>query len=124
MDEEKVLLKDILKENGDEAYIEEQCHDCGLPVQVKITLDHDQDQETYLFEAQGGAAQYAPQINGETVFYYKCHYCYDKAPTLKGWRPCSVYSRIVGYMQELDKWNVGKREEYKQRKTYNIFDSQ
>ena len=31
-----------------------------------------------------------------------------------------VYSRIVGYFRPISQWNVGKREEFKLRKTYKI----
>jgi anaerobic ribonucleoside-triphosphate reductase len=30
-----------------------------------------------------------------------------------------VYSRIVGYYRSLRNWNIGKKQEYKERKTYN-----
>jgi ribonucleoside-triphosphate reductase (formate) len=29
-----------------------------------------------------------------------------------------VYSRIVGYFRPVENWNVGKREEFKDRKVY------
>jgi len=32
---------------------------------------------------------------------------------------CEVYSRIVGYYRPVKNWNKGKREEFKQRKTYD-----
>ena len=32
--------------------------------------------------------------------------------------PCQIYSRVTGYFQPVDKWNAGKTEEFKQRKTY------
>ncbi len=31
-----------------------------------------------------------------------------------------IYSRIVGYLRPVSQWNLGKKEEFKQRKTYNI----
>lgn len=31
-----------------------------------------------------------------------------------------IYSRIVGYMSPLNRWNAGKKEEWKDRKTYKI----
>lgn len=31
-----------------------------------------------------------------------------------------VYSRIVGYFRPVANWNKGKKEEFKNRKTYNI----
>jgi hypothetical protein len=33
---------------------------------------------------------------------------------------CDVYSRVVGYFQPVGNWNVGKKEEYKMRKTYDL----
>ena len=30
-----------------------------------------------------------------------------------------VYSRIVGYFRPVRNWNVGKKEEFKDRKEYN-----
>lgn len=31
---------------------------------------------------------------------------------------CEVYSRIVGYFRPVNNWNVGKQEEFKDRKAY------
>lgn len=33
---------------------------------------------------------------------------------------CEVYSRVVGYLSPVSDWNKGKKEEFKQRKTYEI----
>ena len=33
---------------------------------------------------------------------------------------CEVYSRVTGYMRPVNSWNKGKKEEFKERKTYNI----
>jgi Fe-S oxidoreductase len=41
MDEERVLLDDVLTSDGDVAYIEEQCHDCGAAVCVRVTKETD-----------------------------------------------------------------------------------
>ena len=32
---------------------------------------------------------------------------------------CEVYSRVVGYLRPVDHWNAGKREEFKNRKTFD-----
>ena len=32
--------------------------------------------------------------------------------------PCEVYSRIVGYLRPVSQWNVGKRQEWAERKPY------
>jgi len=36
--------------------------------------------------------------------------------------PCEVYSRCVGYIRPLSQWNNGKREEFRERKTYKVKD--
>ena len=32
---------------------------------------------------------------------------------------CEVYSRIVGYLRPVNQWNIGKKEEFRDRKTYD-----
>ena len=34
--------------------------------------------------------------------------------------PCEVYSRIVGYLRPLKNWNVAKKQEFRDRKTYDV----
>ena len=34
--------------------------------------------------------------------------------------PCEVYSRIVGYLRPVQAWNHGKRQEFNDRKTFNV----
>ena len=33
---------------------------------------------------------------------------------------CEVYSRVVGYLRPVQGWNKGKKEEFFQRKKFNI----
>jgi len=35
-------------------------------------------------------------------------------------QPCEVYSRIVGYLRPVQQWNIGKQEEFKNRKVFKI----
>ncbi len=35
-------------------------------------------------------------------------------------QPCEVYSRVVGYLRPVQQWNIGKKEEFKQRKEFKI----
>jgi len=35
-------------------------------------------------------------------------------------QPCEVYSRIVGYIRPVQQWNLGKKEEFEDRKEYMI----
>ena len=32
---------------------------------------------------------------------------------------CEVFSRIVGYYRPINLWNEGKKEEFKERKTFS-----
>lgn len=32
-----------------------------------------------------------------------------------------VYSRVVGFYRPTEQWNDGKREEFKDRKEYNVY---
>jgi anaerobic ribonucleoside-triphosphate reductase len=34
--------------------------------------------------------------------------------------PCEVYSRIVGYLRPVQAWNHGKRQEFSERKTFDV----
>ncbi len=38
-------------------------------------------------------------------------------------QPCEVYSRVVGYLRPVQQWNLGKKEEFKDRKEYRRFQS-
>lgn len=33
---------------------------------------------------------------------------------------CEVYSRVVGYLRPIKNWNIGKQEEFNERKDYSI----
>jgi ribonucleoside-triphosphate reductase len=49
-------------------------------------------------------------IPGEHFFCPKC--------TIK--QPCEVYTRIVGYLRPVQQFNLGKRQEVKERKMFKI----
>ena len=49
-------------------------------------------------------------IVGEHFFCPEC--------TIK--QPCEVYSRIVGYLRPVQQWNLGKQEEFKERKEFRV----
>ena len=49
-------------------------------------------------------------LSGERFYCPKC--------TIK--QPCEVYSRIVGYLRPVSQWNVGKKEEFAQRKEFKM----
>ena len=33
---------------------------------------------------------------------------------------CEVYSRVVGYLRPVQNWNKGKKEEFKERRTFEV----
>jgi anaerobic ribonucleoside-triphosphate reductase len=49
-------------------------------------------------------------LEGEHFFCPEC--------TIK--QPCEVYSRVVGYLRPVQQWNLGKQEEFKERKEFKI----
>ena len=34
--------------------------------------------------------------------------------------PVEVYSRVVGYFRPVNQWNMGKQEEFKERREYKV----
>ena len=75
------------------------CHDCGKELKTGDTMS------VYDLGAQGT--------------FYKCEECFNENEELDNYQNCEVYSRIVGYIRPVDQWNVGKSEEYKDRKEFN-----
>jgi len=35
-------------------------------------------------------------------------------------KPCEVYSRVCGYFRPVANWNRGKKEEFKDRKVFEV----
>ena len=33
---------------------------------------------------------------------------------------CEVYSRVVGFLSPVSQWNIGKQQEWNDRKTFNV----
>jgi ribonucleoside-triphosphate reductase len=33
---------------------------------------------------------------------------------------CEVFSRVVGYYRPVQNWNIGKQQEFKERKAYDV----
>jgi ribonucleoside-triphosphate reductase len=45
--------------------------------------------------------------------HFECPKC-----TIK--QPCEVYSRVVGYLRPVQQWNLGKKQEFKERKEFKV----
>jgi ribonucleoside-triphosphate reductase len=39
---------------------------------------------------------------------------------MKKRQKCEIYSRVVGYLSPVSDWNKGKKEEFKDRQTFNL----
>ena len=83
------------------------CHDCQKEILVKNKTIKN-----------GVLAVYK---EGErSISVLKCRACFEKAPELRNYQNCEVFSRIVGYLRPIRQWNEGKREEYKERREYKL----
>ncbi len=58
--------------------------------------------------------------NGEKIKITKCRDCFEKNPALTNFQKCEVYSRVVGYLRPVQQWNTGKKQEFEERKEYQI----
>jgi len=95
---------------------EGKCHDCGTGVRVEIEMDR--DGKTVV---KGGALYLPDDVDYQRGYkYLKCDKCFAKDHTLRNYRTCEVYSRVVGYLRPIKQWNAGKQAEYKIRKTFDM----
>lgn len=83
------------------------CHDC----QKEIKIEGEEIKNGKLLTYENG---------GEKLTFFKCQDCFSKSPELRNYQPCEVYSRIVGYLRPVQQWNLGKKEEFRDRKEYKI----
>ncbi len=83
------------------------CHDCEKEIKISGK------------EIKNGLLL-SYEDNGEKIKVFKCNDCFKKNPGLTNFRKCEVYSRVVGYLRPLQQWNVGKKQEYQERKEYKI----
>ena len=81
------------------------CHDC----KKEIKINGEEIKNGVLLVYENG---------GEKINIFKCQECFSKSKELKNYQSCEVYSRIVGYLRPVQQWNVGKRQEFKERKEY------
>lgn len=85
------------------------CHDCSKGVIVTVEAKEDG------IRIDGGAV-----YKIEDKFFLKCCECYEKNPELKNYQECEVYSRVVGFYRPIKDFNIGKKAEFEQRKTFDI----
>jgi len=85
--------------------VKRRCHDCRK--EVKIEGDKIKNGVRLIYED-----------DGEKITVFKCNQCFKKKPSLTNFRRCEVYSRVVGYLRPVSQWNLGKRQEFKERKEF------
>ena len=81
----------VINRLKDKLLKEIKCHDCGKQLKE--------------------GDEYMDYKNG----FCKCRDCHQKDSTLRNYRPCEVYARVVGYIRPVAQWNKGKQAEYKDR---------
>jgi hypothetical protein len=108
-----MLLKDLKAdlEKGDLAY-RGLCHDCGATVEVKVTVN--EEGEIHI----SGGSVYQVNQGYKKCLFFKCDECFKEDRTLRNFRQCEVYSRVVGYLRPIQQWNKGKKEEFEMRKEF------
>jgi len=95
-------------EKGDMIY-RGNCHDCQKAVTVEAKVSEEGE-----ITIDGGAV-YKIRIGLEDRYFFKCDSCFKADKVLRDYQDCEVFSRVVGYLRPVQQWNIGKREEYKQR---------
>lgn len=89
-----------------------KCHDCGKPVKVVCVMSNEGELTT------SGGAIYKKEVIEKPFF--KCEDCVQKEPELRNFQSCEVYSRVCGYLRPVNQYNLGKKEEFKERVNYRV----
>lgn len=84
-----------------------RCYDCGK----EIKIEGKEIKNGVLLEYKEG---------DKKIEVLKCNKCFKKNPSLQNYQNCEVYSRIVGYLRPVQQWNIGKQQEFKERKNYKF----
>ncbi|HFC00849.1 MAG TPA: hypothetical protein ENJ53_08615 [Phaeodactylibacter sp.] len=77
------------------------CHDCGKELK--------KGDEFVRYEKEGASEE-----------LIKCRACFEANPVLENFQTCDVYSRVVGFHTPINRWNKGKAEEWKDRRTFVV----
>jgi ribonucleoside-triphosphate reductase len=93
-------MKEVNQPKADQQTGKIVCHDCGKVLE--------KGEEFVRFEKT------------EAEDLCKCRECYEKEPILENYKSCDVYSRVVGFHTPVQRWNKGKSEEWKDRKTFSV----
>ena len=89
------------------------CHDCGAQVEVTAKL-----REDGAIEVAGDGSVYKVKTGLDAKYFFKCGNCFENDKTLRNFRECEVYSRVVGYLRPVQQYNLGKKAEFNMRKEF------
>lgn len=106
-------IKELKRElEGSDKIYKGVCHDCGATVEVKVTVN--EEGEIHI----SGGSIYQVKQGYKKCLFFKCDECFKEDRTLRNFRQCEVYSRVVGYLRPIQQWNKGKKEEFEMRKEF------
>jgi len=107
----ETIMQYLLFFNAQEVVFTGECHDCKKSVEVKATVT---DIESMEFVISGGA-----MWQKESDFIFKCPECYERDNVLHD-QDCEVFARVCGYLRPVQQYNLGKKEEFNERKNYKV----
>ena len=113
------ILKMMNDTNSNELVFSGNCYDCGDKVTVTISI---KDIDTLEYIIEGGAIWIKQEDHKDTTintFTLKCQHCFEQDNRLHD-QECEVFQRVCGYMRPVGQFNVGKKEEFKDRKYYKV----
>lgn len=84
-----------------------KCHDCNKEIKIE---DKTLKNGVLLTYKEGE----------RNIEIFKCNNCFKKNPALTNYQKCEVYSRVVGYLRPVQQWNVGKIQEFEERKNFKV----
>lgn len=107
-DTEKFLLRLFDVAGEDKIAVSGRCQHCGGEVSLLV----DYVDKVIICEGNGGMKYYSHA--GKPQFL--CSECEERGKMLGS--PCEVYSRVVGYLSPVHRWNLGKRLEFEMRRPF------
>jgi len=108
----KEFIKKLFNESNKKCIeINGTCQKCKSPVKLII---FEEENGEYEINGDGGI------IDRFNDPQFKCFKCLEEDDYKISPQRCEVFSRVVGYLSPVQRWNNGKKQEWKMRKTYEI----
>lgn len=97
----------------------EQVQEKHQEVQEMVEVEEVETEEIHHKEQEKGLVEKKEVVKSKINKVKNSIMTKEEIPTNKRQR-CEIYSRVVGYLRPTSQWNVGKREEFKDRKEFNV----